>query len=58
MSGATNDRGEDGARSVVSGETGFAHAGAIVYDQGSYFVVTHCGLFSISTLCNRNDNVS
>jgi hypothetical protein len=41
MSWATDDRREDGAGSVVSGETGLAHAGAIVYDQGSYFVVTH-----------------
>ncbi|EZA62926.1 hypothetical protein X777_04635 [Ooceraea biroi] len=41
MSGATDDRGEDGAGSVISGETGLAHAGAIVYDEGGYFVVTH-----------------
>jgi len=41
MSGATDDRGEDGTGSVVSGETGLAHAGAIVYNESGYFVVTH-----------------
>ncbi|TGZ37707.1 Uncharacterized protein DBV15_02949, partial [Temnothorax longispinosus] len=41
MARSADDRGEDGARSVVSGETGLAHAGAIIYDEGCYFVITH-----------------
>jgi len=38
---ATNDRGEDGPRSVIAGETGLAHAGAIINDQSGNVVVTH-----------------
>jgi len=41
MAGATDDRGEDGAGSVVTGETGLAHAGAIVNDQSGNIIVTH-----------------
>ena len=41
MPGATDDRGEDGAGSVISGESGLAHTGAIVHNEGSNFVVTH-----------------
>jgi len=36
---ATNDRWEDGARSVISGESGFAHTGSIVYNEGCDFVI-------------------
>jgi len=32
---AADDRGEDGARGVVTGKAGLAHAGAIVHNQGS-----------------------
>ena len=41
MSGASDDGREDGARSVVTGESGLAHAGAIVDYQSGYVVVTH-----------------
>ena len=41
MTGTSDNGREDGARGIVSGETGFAHTGAIVHDQCSYFVVTH-----------------
>ena len=41
MSGATDDGREDGAWSVVTGETGLAHSGAIVDDQCGYVFVTH-----------------
>ena len=41
MTGATDDGREDGAGSVISGETGLAHTGSIVNDQGSNFSVTH-----------------
>jgi hypothetical protein len=43
MPGATHNRGEDGAGCVITGETGFAHAGAIVNDQSSNFLVAHVG---------------
>merc|ERR1712061_29069 len=39
-----NDGGEDGPGGVVSGETGLAHAGAIVNNEGSNVFVTHLGL--------------
>ena len=43
VTGATYDGGEDGARSIISGETSFAHARAIVDHEGGYFVVAHDG---------------
>jgi len=33
MSWSADDGGEDGPRSVVSGETGLAHTGTIVHNQ-------------------------
>ena len=39
---AANDRGEDGARGVVAGEAGLAHAGAVVDHEGLDFIVSHC----------------
>jgi len=44
MTWATNDRGEDGPRGIITGETGLAHAGAIVNDQCCNVVVTHFDL--------------
>ena len=41
MTRATDDGGEDGAGSIVSGETGLAHARAVVNNQCAYFVF-HC----------------
>ncbi len=41
MTRATDDGGEDGARSVITGETGLAHAGAIVHNEGLNFFVSH-----------------
>ena len=38
---ATHDGGEDGAGSVVAGEPGLAHAGAVVNHQRGNLVVTH-----------------
>ena len=49
MTGATHDGGEHGPGGVVSGEAGLAHAGAIVYNQSGYIIVTHVGWFSGST---------
>ena len=39
VAGATDDGREDGARRVVTGKAGLAHAGTIVHDQGSHFVL-------------------
>jgi hypothetical protein len=41
MSGAAHDRWEHGTGGVVTGETGLAHTGTIVYDQCGNFFVTH-----------------
>ena len=38
MSGTTDNGWEDGAWSIISSETGFAHTRAVVNDQSSYFV--------------------
>ena len=36
----TPDNGwEDGSRSVVSGETGLAHTGAVIDHEGCYFFI-------------------
>ena len=43
MPGASNDGGEDGPGSVITGEAGLAHAGAIVDDKSSNVLVTHGG---------------
>ena len=43
MSGASNDGGEDGPGGVITGETGLAHAGAIVNDKSGNVFVTHLG---------------
>merc|ERR1712223_383269 len=37
MSGSAHNRGEDSSRSIVSGETSLAHAGAVVDNEGSNF---------------------
>ena len=41
VAGTANDGGEDGTGGVISGESGLAHAGAVVNYQGGYLVVTH-----------------
>ena len=41
MPGAAHDGGEDGAGSVIAGETGLAHAGATVYYKAGNFFITH-----------------
>jgi hypothetical protein len=42
---ASNDGREDSPGGIVSGETGFAHAGAIVDNQSGGVLVTHFDLF-------------
>ena len=41
VAGTADDGGEDGAGRVIAGESGLAHAGAVVNYQGGYLVVTH-----------------
>merc|ERR1712168_321441 len=41
VAGASNDGGEDSPGGIISGETGFAHAGAIVDNQSGGIFVTH-----------------
>jgi hypothetical protein len=43
MTWATHDGWEDGTWRVITGETGFAHAGAVVYDERRNIIVTHFG---------------
>jgi len=37
VTGTTDEGGENSPRCVITGETGLAHTGAIVDDQGGYF---------------------
>ena len=46
MSGSSDDGGKDSARSVVSSESGLAHARSIVNHQRSNVVVTHLRFFA------------
>ena len=41
MTWTSNNGWEDGSWGVISGESGFAHTGAIVYYQSCYIIVTH-----------------
>jgi hypothetical protein len=41
VTGSADDGGEDSAGGVVSGESGLAHAGAVVHDQSGGVLVTH-----------------
>jgi hypothetical protein len=45
MPGSADDGREHGSGGVISGEPGFAHAGAIVDNQRGNFVVTHIAEF-------------
>merc|ERR1719322_1572609 len=45
MSWSSNDGGEDGSGSVISGKTSFAHTRSIVNNKSSNFVVTHFACF-------------
>merc|ERR1719337_629648 len=53
---ATNDGGEDGPGGVITGETGLAHAGAIVNDQSGCVLVTHLDWWWLSLVKNLNDS--
>merc|ERR1740116_319463 len=43
VSRATNNGGEDSSGSVISGEAGLAHAGAIVNHKSGHIFITHLG---------------
>merc|ERR1712127_337406 len=43
VTGTSNDGGEDSPGGVITGETGLAHAGAIVNNQSGGIFVTHVG---------------
>merc|ERR1712079_499262 len=52
VAGTAHDGGEDSAGSVISGEPGLAHAGAIVNDQSGGVLVTHGGV-SVRSLSDK-----
>jgi hypothetical protein len=41
MARTADNGGEDGTRSVISGESSLAHTGSIVHNQSRYIIVTH-----------------
>jgi hypothetical protein len=41
MTRASDDGWEDSSGSVISGKSGFAHSGSIVYDKSSNILITH-----------------
>jgi hypothetical protein len=41
MSWSTDDGGEDGSWSVISGESSLAHTGTVVDNKGGNFIVAH-----------------
>merc|ERR1712051_1046249 len=51
VAGAAHDGREDGAGSVVTGEPGLAHAGAVVHNQSSDILVTHFDFKFVCTEC-------
>jgi len=56
MPGAAYNAGEDGTRSIVTGKSSFAHAGAIVNDQSCYFFVAHFRIFVKLRLSKQRSN--
>ena len=60
MPGASNDGREDSPGSVITGESGLAHSGAIVHDKSGNILVTHDELFSFAklTFANKGGNCS
>merc|ERR1711990_1154439 len=45
VAGTSNNGGEDSARSVISGKSSLAHAGAIINNKSSNVFVTHLHLY-------------
>jgi hypothetical protein len=44
VAGSSNNGGEDGSWSVITGKSSLAHAGAIVNNQSGNLVVTHIAI--------------
>jgi hypothetical protein len=53
MTGASDDRWENGAGSIVASKASFAHARAVVNDQCCYFIVTHVGAGRLRLVCRK-----
>ena len=53
MAGTTNNGGEDSPGGVITSETSFAHAGAIVNDKSSNVFVTHVVSLGLEILLQR-----
>jgi len=47
MARASDDRGEYGPGGIISGESGLAHAGAVVDHKSRDLVVTHLAWFGV-----------
>lgn len=56
MSWSADDGGEDGSWGIVSGEAGFAHAGAIIHNKSGNFVVTHVWFVRVLSDGNTQEN--
>lgn len=54
MTGSPNNRWKHGTRGVITGETGLAHAGAVIDDQCGNVFVAH---FSIGFLQKKKKTV-
>ena len=50
MARASDDGGEDCPWCVITGETGLAHARAVVHHQSCYFIVAHVGFLVLLLL--------
>jgi hypothetical protein len=58
MTGTSDDGGEDGTRSVISGESSLAHTGSIVNDQSGNFVLHFsCVVVGLKTVNKKRANV-
>jgi hypothetical protein len=55
VAGATDNRGEDSPGGVITGETGLAHAGAIVNDKSGSVLVTHPGCRRLTGLTRAEE---
>merc|ERR1712038_2254866 len=58
VTGSTNDGWKDSTWGIVSGESGFAHTGAIVNNKSGYFVVTHIDILFYLNLNATNSYIS
>lgn len=57
MPWATDDGREDGPGGVVSGETGLAHAGAIINNKSGYVLVAHDFFLDLKLNLNKTHSI-